>query len=225
MQETYGEEDGKIDLQFNDSSVGTLVQSESNECRITQSESSECKFIQLESGDAIESSDGKIIDSKLEDGTIVLLEDEDTMINSDPINQRTERTFSESDSSEEVYLQLWDTAGQERYRALTSAFFRDALGFLLMFDVTDEQSFDNIHVWMERINLHAFTQNPAMVLIGTKSDLVERRVVEGNVASGLAEQLGMKYFETSAVSGENIYEAMFHLIDVIKDNEEKKRKI
>ncbi|TNN60160.1 Ras-related protein Rab-27B [Liparis tanakae] len=70
-----------------------------------------------------------------------------------------------------VHLQLWDTAGQERFRSLTTAFFRDAMGFLLMFDLTNQQSFLNVRNWMSQLQANAYCDSPDIVLVGTKADL------------------------------------------------------
>ncbi|MEQ2177383.1 hypothetical protein GOODEAATRI_002963 [Goodea atripinnis] len=80
-----------------------------------------------------------------------------------------------------VHLQLWDTAGQERFRSLTTAFFRDAMGFLLMFDLTNQQSF---------LNANAYCDNPDVVLVGTKADLKDTRNVNSREARELADRYG-----------------------------------
>jgi Ras-related protein Rab-8A len=69
-----------------------------------------------------------------------------------------------------VKLQLWDTAGQERFRALTSAYYRGAMGVLLVYDVSDEQSFTNVRNWMRLIDQNA-TEKVMRILIGNKSDV------------------------------------------------------
>ena len=70
--------------------------------------------------------------------------------------------------SQRVQLQLWDTAGQERVRSLTTAFFRDAMGFLLMFDVTSDQSLMSTRDWLDQLTTHAYTSSPDIVLCGNK---------------------------------------------------------
>lgn len=112
-----------------------------------------------------------------------------------------------------VHLQLWDTAGQERFRSLTTAFFRDAMGFLLLFDLTNEQSFINIRNWMTQLQMHAYCENPDVVLCGNKSDLDDQRAVSDERAKEMAEKYGLPYFETSAKSGNNIAKAIECLLD------------
>ncbi|OWK01718.1 RAB27B [Cervus elaphus hippelaphus] len=91
-----------------------------------------------------------------------------------------------------VHLQLWDTAGQERFRSLTTAFFRDAMGFLLMFDLTSQQSFLNVRNWMSQLQANAYCENPDIVLIGNKADLPDQREVNERQARDLAEKYGEK---------------------------------
>ncbi|XP_030330771.1 ras-related protein Rab-27B isoform X6 [Strigops habroptila] len=114
-----------------------------------------------------------------------------------------------------VHLQLWDTAGQERFRSLTTAFFRDAMGFLLMFDLTSQQSFLNVRNWMSQLQANAYCEHPDIVLVGTKSDLGEQREVPEKQAKELAEKYGIPYLETSAATGCNVEQAVATLLDLI----------
>ncbi|XP_065660849.1 ras-related protein Rab-27B isoform X2 [Hydra vulgaris] len=113
-----------------------------------------------------------------------------------------------------VYLEIWDTAGQERFRSLTTAFFRDAMGFLLIFDISRKDTFVNVRSWLSQLQLHSNCDDPAMVLIGNKNDL-DIREVDENSAIQLARNLGIKYFETSAKTGQNVYEAVETLMNII----------
>lgn len=128
---------------------------------------------------------------------------------------------SKQTRGQRVHLQLWDTAGQERFRSLTTAFFRDAMGFLLMFDLTHEESFVNVRSWLSQLQTHAYCEDPTIVLIGNKSDLEDRRVVEQSSARQLAETLGIKYFETSALTGENVNEAVDALLEQVMEQMER----
>ncbi|XP_068131588.1 ras-related protein Rab-27A isoform X2 [Hyperolius riggenbachi] len=114
-----------------------------------------------------------------------------------------------------VHLQLWDTAGQERFRSLTTAFFRDAMGFLLLFDLTNEQSFLNVRNWISQLQIHAYCENPDIVMCGNKSDLEEQRAVKEEEAKEFAEKYGIPYFETSAADGTNVNKAVETLLDLI----------
>lgn len=114
-----------------------------------------------------------------------------------------------------VHLQLWDTAGQERFRSLTTAFFRDAMGFLLLFDLTNEQSFLNVRNWISQLQIHAYCENPDIVMCGNKSDLEDQRAVKEEEAKEFAEKYGIPYFETSAADGINVNKAVETLLDLI----------
>ncbi|XP_057330658.1 ras-related protein Rab-27A [Microplitis mediator] len=112
-----------------------------------------------------------------------------------------------------VHLQLWDTAGQERFRSLTTAFYRDSMGFLLLFDLTNEQSFLEVRNWLEQLKTHAYCEEPDIILCGNKVDLEDRRVVSEEKARDLAQKHGMPYLETSAATGQNISRAIELLLD------------
>ncbi|EDO49958.1 predicted protein [Nematostella vectensis] len=128
-----------------------------------------------------------------------------------PLNPDGER----STRGQRIHLQLWDTAGQERFRSLTTAFFRDAMGFLLVFDLTHEQSFVNIRNWLSQLQTHAYCENPDIVLLGNKADLEDDRVVDEAEARALADNLGLKYFETSAATGQNVTKSVEALLDQV----------
>ncbi|XP_046575854.1 ras-related protein Rab-27A-like isoform X1 [Haliotis rubra] len=123
--------------------------------------------------------------------------------------------------SQRIHLQLWDTAGQERFRSLTTAFFRDAMGFLLLFDLTNEQSFLNIRNWLTQLQTHAYCENPDVVLLGNKSDLEDNRCVAEDRAREISEKYGLPYFETSAATGQNVAKAVECLLDMVMTRMEK----
>ncbi|KAK7501124.1 hypothetical protein BaRGS_00007609 [Batillaria attramentaria] len=89
-----------------------------------------------------------------------------------------------------VKLQIWDTAGQERYRTITTAYYRGAMGFILMYDVTNEESFNAVQDWCTQIKTHAWS-NASVVLVGNKCDLEDSRVVSQAKGQDLASDLGM----------------------------------
>nr|XP_037278226.1 ras-related protein Rab-27A-like [Rhipicephalus microplus] len=117
--------------------------------------------------------------------------------------------------SQRIYLQLWDTAGQEKFRSLTTAFFRDAMGFLVLFDLTSEQSFLSIRSWLEQLRTHAYCENPDVVLCGNKADLEEGRAVTEERARAEAAKHGFPYFETSAATGHNVGRAVDALLELV----------
>jgi len=109
-----------------------------------------------------------------------------------------------------VKLQIWDTAGQERFRTITASYYRGAQGIIVVYDVTNQASFDNIRKWLEEISRYAGS-NVTRLLVGNKADLVEKRVVGAQMAEDLSRHLGISYVETSARSSANVEEA-FHLL-------------
>ena len=101
-----------------------------------------------------------------------------------------------------VKLQIWDTAGAERFRTITTSYFRGAQGILLVYDVTDRNSFNNVSSWLAQINKHADT-NVNIVLVGNKCDS-ENRLISHDEGEKLASQHFLNCFECSAKSGYNI---------------------
>lgn len=110
-----------------------------------------------------------------------------------------------------IKLQIWDTAGQERFRTITSAYYRGAMGILLVYSVDDEASFNNVRNWMKNIETHA-SSSVNKILVGNKCDVSEgQRVVPWSKGQALANEFGIKFFETSAKSNANVDE-VFHTI-------------
>lgn len=106
-----------------------------------------------------------------------------------------------------VKLQIWDTAGQERFRTITSAYYRGAMGIILVYDVTDEASFANIRNWMRNIEAHASDQ-VVKALVGNKSDVDDgRRQISYAQGAALADEYRVPFFETSAKSNTNVDDA------------------
>uniref|UniRef100_A0A1W7R9U6 small monomeric GTPase n=1 Tax=Hadrurus spadix TaxID=141984 RepID=A0A1W7R9U6_9SCOR len=117
--------------------------------------------------------------------------------------------------SQRVLLQLWDTAGQERYQSLTTAFYRDAMGFLVLFDLTSQNSFMNVRNWLQQLKIHAYSDDADIVLCGNKADLEDARVVSEEQAKEEANRYGLPYFETSAATGQNVAKAIETLLDSV----------
>jgi len=108
-------------------------------------------------------------------------------------------------------LQIWDTAGQERFRTLTSAYFRGAMGILLVYDVTSDTSFINIKNWLENIVRNA-VNDVCIVIVGNKSDAsMEERCITSACGKERAEEMTYKFYETSAKSGENVTQVFMDL--------------
>ncbi|ODQ67370.1 ras-domain-containing protein [Nadsonia fulvescens var. elongata DSM 6958] len=102
-----------------------------------------------------------------------------------------------------VKAQIWDTAGQERYRAITSAYYRGAVGALLMYDITNSASYKSIAKWMEEIREQA-DPNIVLMLVGNKSDLKHLRAVPTKEAKNFASQNKLLFIETSALDATNV---------------------
>jgi len=114
-----------------------------------------------------------------------------------------------------IKLQIWDTAGQERFRTITTAYYRGAMGILLVYDITSRQSFENIRGWNNNIEQHA-SDGVNKILIGNKSDWTDKRMVTTDEGQALADELGMKFYETSAKMNDGVEEAFFTLARDIK---------
>jgi Ras-related protein Rab-8A len=98
-----------------------------------------------------------------------------------------------------VKLQVWDTAGQERFRTITQTYYKGAMGIILVYDCTDQQTFNNIQNWLKQIDQHA-NPNVARVLVANKADRTDR-VIDTEKGKTLAENHGLQFFETSAKNG------------------------
>ncbi|CAG8640732.1 18435_t:CDS:2, partial [Racocetra persica] len=109
-----------------------------------------------------------------------------------------------------IKLQIWDTAGQERFRTITTAYYRGAMGILLVYDVTDERSFNNIRNWFSNIEQHA-SEGVNKILIGNKCDWVEKKAITKEQGQQLADEFKIKFLETSAKANINVEEAFFTL--------------
>ncbi|KAL7414301.1 rab-type small GTP-binding protein [Mrakia frigida] len=114
-----------------------------------------------------------------------------------------------------IKLQIWDTAGQERFRTITTAYYRGAMGILLVYDVTDEKSFNNIRTWHSNIEQHA-SEGVNKILIGNKCDWDDKRAVSIQQGRELADEFGLRFLETSAKANEGVEEAFFTLARDIK---------
>jgi len=109
-----------------------------------------------------------------------------------------------------VKLQIWDTAGQERFRTIVSSYFRGAHGVLIVYDVTNRKSFNNVKCWLEEIHKYA-PEDVNRLLVGTKSDLSLERAVSYDEGKELAESLVIPFIETSAKNADNVEAAFLTL--------------
>ncbi|XP_067653639.1 ras-related protein Rab-11B-like [Haliotis asinina] len=115
-----------------------------------------------------------------------------------------------------VRAQIWDTAGQERYRAITSVYYRGAVGALVLYDITKPQSFQNLDKWLQELKDHA-DPTACIMLVGNKTDLRHLRAVTMEEGRTVAEKNGYSFIETSALDSTNVGEAFNNLIvDIFK---------
>lgn len=111
---------------------------------------------------------------------------------------------------DQVKLQIWDTAGQERFRSVTHAYYRDAHALLLLYDITNKKSYDNIRAWLGEIREYA-QDDVVVILIGNKCDYGNQREIRREEGERLAREYQVPFMETSAKTGINV-ELAFHAI-------------
>jgi small GTP-binding protein len=114
-----------------------------------------------------------------------------------------------------IQLQLWDTAGQELFRSVTRGYYRGSAGALLVFDISNRDSFDHIGRWLHDVREVA-RSDVVTILLGNKVDLADKRDVTFEEAQKFAQENKMKYFETSAKTGGQISEAVNGCVEVIE---------
>jgi small GTP-binding protein len=120
------------------------------------------------------------------------------------------KSFAINAEGELVKLQIWDTAGQERFRSVSKAYFRNAIGALLVFDLTQKPTFDEVNTWLNDLTTLC-AANAYIVLVGNKSDLKDDRAVSAGEADEAARRYNLEYIETSAKDGSGVAEAFARL--------------
>ncbi|MED6203974.1 Ras- protein RABA1f [Stylosanthes scabra] len=113
-----------------------------------------------------------------------------------------------------IKAQIWDTAGQERYRAITSAYYRGAVGALLVYDVTRHSTFENVERWLKELRDHT-DANIVIMLVGNKADLRHLRAVSTDDAKAFAERESTFFMETSALESLNVDNAFTEVLTQI----------
>ena len=119
--------------------------------------------------------------------------------------------------NKKVKIQIWDTAGQERYRSITSAYYKGAKGAFIVYDITRKNTFDNIDKWISDLKTNG-DKNIAIVLIGNKSDLEDKREVSNEDGIKKSEEFKIAFMETSALNGDNLNNAFDELLEQIYQN-------
>ena len=116
-------------------------------------------------------------------------------------------------NNKEIKLKIWDTAGEERFRNITNQYYNRTDGIILVFDLTNLNTMYKIKYWIEQINEKINCNDISLVLIGNKSDL--ERQISYESCEKFSEDLNIKYFESSALSGENVNEFFDYLVNEI----------
>ncbi|GBG25318.1 Ras-related protein Rab-1A [Hondaea fermentalgiana] len=118
-----------------------------------------------------------------------------------------------------VKLQIWDTAGQERFRTITSAYYRGADGIIMVYDVTNQESFDHVQDWLQEVNRYS-NEGTCKLLIGNKSDREDKKI-STQQGEEFAQKLGMPFLETSAKTASNVEAAFLAMAaELIKARDE-----
>eukprot|EP01102_Stenamoeba_stenopodia_P006240 TRINITY_DN170_c0_g1_i4.p1 TRINITY_DN170_c0_g1~~TRINITY_DN170_c0_g1_i4.p1 ORF type:complete len:202 (-),score=45.90 TRINITY_DN170_c0_g1_i4:501-1106(-) len=114
-------------------------------------------------------------------------------------------------NGKQIKLQIWDTAGQERFRTITSSYYRGAHGVIIVYDITDQMSYNNLKNWIQEIEQYS-SENFSKMIVGNKCDLTTRRVVETEVAREFVKSRGAAFMETSAKNATNVEEAFMWMV-------------
>ena len=124
------------------------------------------------------------------------------------------------ENGKSIRLQIWDTAGQDRFRSLTKNLYKGASGIILIYDISQRKTFDNVKGWIESIK-EEVSSKVVIVLVGNKIDKIEEREVKKVEGEELAEELKLPFYECSALTGENINNAFLGLARKLVETKEK----
>ncbi|KAL5007990.1 hypothetical protein ScPMuIL_013571 [Solemya velum] len=116
-----------------------------------------------------------------------------------------------------IKLQIWDTAGQDRFKAITSCYYRGANGVIVVYDVTDMDSFYNVKNWLAEVERYS-SENVVKLIVGNKSDMKTKRVVAFETGQEFCDRLGIRFLETSAKSSSNVVQAFMAMTSEIKSH-------
>ena len=119
-------------------------------------------------------------------------------------------------SGKQVKVQIWDTAGQDRFRAITKNYYKGAHGIILIYDVTNQLTFENVTNWINQIKEEA-SDKVTIFLVGNKIDDVENRKIQTESGKNLAENFQLQFYETSAKTGENVEKTFQALVEKIDE--------
>ncbi|MFX0134865.1 MAG: Rab family GTPase, partial [Candidatus Hodarchaeota archaeon] len=114
-----------------------------------------------------------------------------------------------------IHLNIFDIAGQEKFSLMRRVFYEDVNSVLIMYDVTNKESFDHIESWIKDVTPNFSSKKPIGLIIGNKIDLKSKRVINRKAAEKIAKKFGLGYVETSAKTGEKVNEAFKQLAEVL----------
>ena len=121
------------------------------------------------------------------------------------------------DDGKMAKIQIWDTAGQDRFRSITKNYYKGAHGIILIYDITNKKSFENVRTWINQIK-EEVSEKVSIILVGNKIDDEEHRVVATDDGEKIAKELGLMFFECSAKSGVNIDSTFNELVKKTVEN-------
>uniref|UniRef100_A0A8C9UQ88 small monomeric GTPase n=1 Tax=Spermophilus dauricus TaxID=99837 RepID=A0A8C9UQ88_SPEDA len=121
-----------------------------------------------------------------------------------------------------IKLQIWDTAGQERCPTITSSYYRGAHGIMVVYDVTDQESFNNVKQWLQEIDRYA-SENVNKLLVGNPYDLTTKKLVDYTKAKEFANFFGIPFLETSAKNTTNVSQSFMMIAAEIKSRDLEQR--
>ena len=123
----------------------------------------------------------------------------------------------ELEDGKKVKIQIWDTAGQDRFRSITRNYYKGANGIVLIFDVTNKKSYENVKNWVKQIK-EEVSSRVTIILVANKIDDVNHRIVTKEEGEKIANECGLMFFECSAKTGENIEHAFNELVKKTVEN-------
>lgn len=113
-----------------------------------------------------------------------------------------------------IKLQIWDTAGQERFHTITTSYYRGAMGIMLVYDITNAKTFENISKWLRNIDEHA-NEDVEKMILGNKCDMEDKRQVSKERGEAIAREHAIPFLETSAKANINVEKAFMDLAQAI----------
>ena len=121
------------------------------------------------------------------------------------------------ESGKKIKLQIWDTAGQDRFRAITKNYYKGANGIILIYDVTNLQTYENVKNWIAQIREEA-NPNVIIYLAGNKIDVSEdEKVVKTEDGQKIADEFNLPFYETSAKNGDNVNKIFEDLVEKVDE--------